>query len=127
MRLETVASFRENDMGIRQDVLWFNRLMASRGARLSIGLAPCGDIDLERRKNKARFAHVGHKPSLICCAKSFPGQSQSRRRGIIAHEIGHQSLMNKGNWAHREHEADAEAERVLGVKIRYDKKGLQRL
>jgi hypothetical protein len=94
---------------------------------LDFYLSPCKLIDRERKTDKSRFAHVNHKPDLMCKTSDFWKQSTSRRRGLIAHEIGHLLLIKKGNVNHTEHEADLEVKKMLGLKIRYDKKGIQKL
>jgi len=113
---------------MKSDVVFFNRLMAKRNVpALDVYISPCKFIDRERKTNKSRFAHVNHKPDLLCCTTEFWKQPTSRRRGLIAHELGHMLLIKKGNVNHTEHEADLEVKRALGLSIKYDKKGIQRL
>jgi len=113
---------------LKSDITFFNRLLKRKNtADLDVYISPCKLIDRERKTNKSRFAHVNHKPDLLCCTSDFWKQTPSRRRGLIAHEFGHMLLIKKGNVNHTEHEADLEVKRVLGLKVKYDKKGIQRL
>jgi hypothetical protein len=117
----------ENDMGIAQDLAFFNALFKKKKLAMDIGLARCGQLDKKHQADTSAYCHVNHRPKLLCCARAFSHQPQSRRRGVIGHELGHLILMKEGNFDHAEHEADAAVKRVLGLTIRYDKKGLQRL
>lgn len=113
-------------MGVKKDIDWINTRLTKNKVSLNIAIMPCDDIDKDRGKGKAdKFCHVGHKPALICCNSHFHKLRSPRRKGLLAHEIGHISLLNKGLMEHTEHEADAEAMKLLGVNIKYDKDGIQ--
>ena len=114
-------------MGLAQDLKFFNALFHKKNLKMDIDIAPCEQLDKRHEMDKSAYCHVDHRPNLLCCARAFSHQPQSRRRGIIGHELGHLILLKDGNYDHSEHEADIAVKRVLGLTIRYDKSGLQRL
>lgn len=113
--------------GMADDAKFFNNILLKKKVDVDFYISPCKLIERERKTNKLRFAHVAHKPSLLCCSSDVWKQPTARRRGLIAHEIGHMLLMKKGNYDHAEHEADQEVKKVLGLTVKYDRKGLQNL
>jgi hypothetical protein len=85
-------------------------------------------IDTERKNGKKhRYCTISSKPSLIRYADALTRAPQSTRRGVLSHEVGHAILFSRGIFDHAEHEADAVVKEVLGINIKYDKKGVQRL
>lgn len=114
-------------MSLLADVKFFNALLLKRRVKVDAGISVCGLLNAERKRDASRFAHVAHKPGLICNASVLAKQPTKRRRGLIAHELGHLLLLKKGNYYHSEHEADLEVEKRLGLKVKYDKKGIQTL
>lgn len=51
--------------------------------------------------------------------------SSDRQVGVLAHELAHVSLLQRGDETHSEREADSEAERLFGYVIRYDDEDVQ--
>jgi len=113
---------------IDRDVAWLNKILAQKKVKLDFALMKDAAIDGERRRGKKhRYCTISSKPSLIRYADALTRAPKSTRRGVLSHEVGHAILFSRGNYEHTEHEADAVVKDILGLKIKYDKKGVQRL
>lgn len=64
-------------------------------------------------------------PIVLVVSRRLLAASPERFAGVLAHEIGHALLFEQGRFEHTEREADAVAEKVLGVRIRYDDEDVQ--
>lgn len=77
-----------------------------------------------------RYAEVDLRRRIFHFAPQVLWLPKPHRLGLIAHEIGHLLTYYAKGFQHTEDEADASAERLLGIKITYDHrwpgKGLQR-
>lgn len=65
------------------------------------------------------------RPPTIYVAPRLAAEPIERVRGVLAHELGHAILFVAGQSAHSERDADATAERFLGVRIAYDRGDVQ--
>lgn len=64
-------------------------------------------------------------PKLIDCPGLSAVARRDRQTGVLAHELGHVALFQRGETDHSERDADVEAERLFGYIIRYDKDEVQ--
>jgi hypothetical protein len=113
---------------VSRDLAWLNRLLAKKHIKLDFAVAEDRSIDAERRAGKKhRYCTIQSEPSLIRYANALEKAPTSTRRGVLLHEVGHGILFSRGNGDHAEHEADDVIKEIFGIKIRYDKKGVQRL
>lgn len=79
---------------------------------LKIRVKHCKDSDKDHAKSIRQYAHVGHKPNVICVAKAFYKLPSKIRAGLILHELGHLA------GADGEQQADRLATKLFGIKVR---------
>lgn len=98
----------------------FDRLLA-RARRRVPGL----DVRLEWGRFQGVRAFGSSTGPVIRVSRRLGRQPAGRIRGVLAHELGHSVLLHLGRLEHTERDADALAERLLGVGIGYDDDGVQ--
>lgn len=87
---------------------------------LRINLKHCSLAESEHKKSLRQYMHAGHHPFTICYAKAFWKLPPMHQFGLLAHEIGHVVLLDLAKIGdHSEPDADWEAEKILGVTVRY--------
>ena len=75
----------------------------------------CPAADEEHRKSKRQYAHVFHRPQVICVARAFEGLPNRLQIAILLHEAGHLLAGPRGG----EDAANQAAKRYSGVTISY--------
>jgi len=76
----------------------------------------CKEADKEHNYSCRQYAHTYHYNNIICVAKEWFNLPLKNQMGLIAHEVGH-LLVNKKH--HKEQEADRQANKFFGIKVRY--------
>lgn len=92
------------------------------GTTLIIQVSKRGDGCSPR--NVAACELVNATRAIIYLSPDLEDMPAPKRDGVVLHELGHALLMLGGDVSHTEREADAEAERVFGIRIYYDPKDL---
>lgn len=78
-------------------------------------LQQCRLAKQHHRASCRQFAHVFHKPNVICLAPEFADLPAAYQAGILLHEFGH--LTYREDERHTEKDADTMAYVLSGVRI----------
>ncbi len=80
----------------------------------AIAIKVCPLANAEHERSMRQYAHVFHKPNVICVASAFQSLPLGYRLGVLLHEFGHLAL---GGCDHSEQQADGEVLWRYGIRI----------
>lgn len=79
-----------------------------------IKIKTCSLVERDHKRSKRAYAHWGHFPNTICVSRKIYSLPIQVSLALLLHELGH-ALVGGGY----EEEANQEALKVSGVKIKY--------